>query len=245
MGASMRQRQARLAAQAEADRRREAASALGGGAKCALARRRVAAERERALERLRREADAAADRARRENAARVHALEAAEAIVVEKVEPPQEAPTVINFVEASPEAPTVETATPTVEETPAVESPVLVVETSATIADAKPRPAKAPHQLVERVLTQLAKPAVYPGKRTEPATVPKQRRPTNPRGRTVEARTTERELDPLERLRRAARNAAREKRSAAGSALVAVRMSSSLDGRFSGDFGGRVPMRKL
>ena len=56
MGASMRQRQARLAAQAEADRRREAASALGGGAKCALARRRVAAERERALERLRREA---------------------------------------------------------------------------------------------------------------------------------------------------------------------------------------------
>ena len=122
---------------------------------------------------------------------------------------------------------------------------MLVVETFATIADAKPRPAKAPHQLVERVLTQLAKPAVYPGKKPEPAAVPKQRRPTNPRGRTVEARTTERELDPLERLRRAARNAAREKRSAAGSALVAVRMSSSLDGRFNNDFGGRVPMRKL
>ena len=29
------------------------------------------------------------------------------------------------------------------------------------------------------------------------------------------------------------------------SALVAVRMSSSLDGRFNNDFGGRVPMRKL
>ena len=139
----------------------------------------------------------------------------------------------------------VETATPTVEETPAVDPPALVMETSATVSVVEPRPAKAPHQLVERVLTQLAKPAVYPGKRPEPAAVPKQRRPTNPRGRTVEARTTERELDPLERLRRAARNAAREKRAAAGSALVAVRMSSSLDGRFSGDFGGRVPMRKL
>ena len=222
MGASMRQRQARLAAQAQADRRREAASALGGGAKCALARRRVAAERERALERLRREADAAADRARR-------ALEAA---VV---------------VEAPPAKPAV-----VVVETPALETvvqPETIEETPVPVAPAEPvvepRPAKAPHQLVERVLTQLAKPAVYPGKRPEPAAVPKQRRPTNPRGRTVEARTTARELDPLERLRRAARNAAREKRSAAGSALVAVRMSSSLDGRFSGDFGGRVPMRKL
>ena len=241
LGASMRQRQARLAAQAEADRRREAASALGGGAKCALARRRVAAERERALERLRREADAAADRARRENAARVHALEAA---VV--VEPPPAKPavvvvetpaveTVVQPVEPPP--PVEETATPTIEETPVPVAPAEPV--------VEPRPAKAPHQLVERVLTQLAKPAVYPGKKPEPAAVPKQRRPTNPRGRTVEARTTERELDPLERLRRAARNAAREKRSAAGSALVAVRMSSSLDGRFSGDFGGRVPMRKL
>ena len=222
LGASMRQRQARLAAQAEADRRREAASALGGGAKCALARRRVAAERERALERLRREADAAADRAQR-------ALEAA---VV---------------VEAPPAKPAV-----VVVETPALETvvqPETIEETPVAVAPAEPvvepRPAKAPHQLVERVLTQLAKPAVYPGKKPEPAAVPKQRRPTNPRGRTVEARTTERELDPLERLRRAARNAAREKRAAAGSALVAVRMSSSLDGRFSGDFGGRVPMRKL
>ena len=228
LGASMRQRQARLAAQAEADRRREAASALGGGAKCALARRRVAAERERALERLRREADAAADRARR-------ALEAAPtkpAVVV--VETPA-VETVVQPVEPPP--PVEETATPTIEETPVPVAPAEPV--------VEPRPAKAPHQLVERVLTQLAKPAVYPGKKPEPAAVPKQRRPTNPRGRTVEARTTERELDPLERLRRAARNAAREKRSAAGSALVAVRMSSSLDGRFSGDFGGRVPMRKL
>ena len=228
LGASMRQRQARLAAQAEADRRREAASALGGGAKCALARRRVAAERERALERLRREADAAADRARR-------ALEAAPtkpAVVV--VETPA-VETVVQPVEPPP--PVEETATPTIEETPVPVAPAEPV--------VEPRPAKAPHQLVERVLTQLAKPAVYPGKKPEPAAVPKQRRPTNPRGRTVEARTTERELDPLERLRRAARNAAREKRAAAGSALVAVRMSSSLDGRFSGDFGGRVPMRKL
>ena len=228
MGASMRQRQARLAAQAEADRRREAASALGGGAKCALARRRVAAERERALERLRREADAAADRARR-------ALEAAPtkpAVVV--VETPA-VETVVQPVEPPP--PVEETATPTIEKTPIAVAPAEPV--------VEPRPAKAPHQLVERVLTQLAKPAVYPGKRTEPAAVPKQRRPTNPRGRTVEARTTERELDPLERLRRAARNAAREKRAAAGSALVAVRMSSSLDGRFNNDFGGRVPMRKL
>ena len=150
-------------------------------------------------------------------------------------------------VEAPPAKPAV-----VVVETPALETvvqPETIEETPVAVAPAEPvvepRPAKAPHQLVERVLTQLAKPAVYPGKRTEPATVPKQRRPTNPRGRTVEARTTERELDPLERLRRAARNAAREKRSAAGSALVAVRMSSSLDGRFSGDFGGRVPMRKL
>ena len=174
------------------------------------------------MERLRREADAAADRAQR-------ALEAA---VV---------------VEAPPAKPAV-----VVVETPALETvvqPETIEETPVAVAPAEPvvepRPAKAPHQLVERVLTQLAKPAVYPGKKTEPAAVPKQRRPTNPRGRTVEARTTERELDPLERLRRAARNAAREKRAAAGSALVAVRMSSSLDGRFSGDFGGRVPMRKL
>ena len=229
LGASMRQRQARLAAQAEADRRREAASALGGGAKCALARRRVAAERERAMERLRREADAAANRARRENAARARALEAA---VVVGAPPTKPAVVAVETL-------TVETAVQpkTIEETPVPVAPAEPV--------VEPRPAKAPHQLVERVLTQLAKPAVYPGKRTEPATVPKQRRPTNPRGRTVEARTTERELDPLERLRRAARNAAREKRSAAGSALVAVRMSSSLDGRFNNDFGGRVPMRKL
>ena len=217
-----RRRQDRLAAQAEVDARRDAGTTLRGGVKCALARRRVAAERERALERLRREADAAADRARR-------ALEAA--VVVEA---PPTKPAVVVV-----ETPAAETAVQpkTIEETPVPVAPAEPV--------VEPRPAKAPHQLVERVLTQLAKPAVYPGKRTEPATVPKQRRPTNPRGRTVEARTTERELDPLERLRRAARNAAREKRSAAGSALVAVRMSSSLDGRFSGDFGGRVPMRKL
>ena len=223
-----RRRQDRLAAQAEVDARRDAGTTLRGGVKCALARRRVAAERERELERLRREAAAAADRARR-------ALEAAPtkpAVVV--VETPA-VETVVQPVEPPP--PVEETATPTIEETPVPVAPAEPV--------VEPRPAKAPHQLVERVLTQLAKPAVYPGKRTEPATVPKQRRPTNPRGRTVEARTTERELDPLERLRRAARNAAREKRSAAGSALVAVRMSSSLDGRFSGDFGGRVPMRKL
>ena len=180
------------------------------------------------MERLRREADAAADRARR-------ALEAAPtkpAVVV------VETPAVETFVQpVEPPPPVEETATPTIEETPVPVAPAEPV--------VEPRPAKAPHQLVERVLTQLAKPAVYPGKKPEPAAVPKQRRPTNPRGRTVEARTTERELDPLERLRRAARNAAREKRSAAGSALVAVRMSSSLDGRFNNDFGGRVPMRKL
>ena len=223
-----RRRQDRLAAQAEVDARRDAGTTLRGGVKCALARRRVAAERERELERLRREADAAADRARR-------ALEAAPtkpAVVV--VETPA-VETVVQPVEPPP--PVEETATPTIEETPVAVAPAEPV--------VEPRPAKAPHQLVERVLTQLAKPAVYPGKRTEPAAVPKQRRPTNPRGRTVEARTTERELDPLERLRRAARNAAREKRAAAGSALVAVRMSSSLDGRFNNDFGGRVPMRKL
>ena len=234
LGASMRQRQSRLAAQAEADRRREAASALGGGAKCALARRRVAAERERAMERLRREADAAADRAQR-------ALEAAVVVEAPPTKPAVvvvETPPVETFVQpVEPPPPVEETATPTIEETPVPVAPAEPV--------VEPRLAKAPHQLVERVLTQLAKPAVYPGKRTEPATVPKQRRPTNPRGRTVEARTTERELDPLERLRRAARNAAREKRAAAGSALVAVRMSSSLDGRFNNDFGGRVPMRKL
>ena len=210
-------------AQAEADRRREAASALGGGAKCALARRRVAAERERALERLRREADAAADRARRalEAAVVVEAPPAKPAVVV--VETPA-VETVVQPVEPPPLVE--ETATPTIEETPIAVAPAEPV--------VEPRLAKAPHQLVERVLTQLAKPAVYPGKRTEPATVPKQRRPTNPRGRTVEARTTERELDPLERLRRAARNAAREKRAAAGSALVAVRMARrSTDG--SGD----------
>ena len=148
-----------------------------------------------------------------------------------------EPPAVETFVQpVEPPPPVEETATPTIEETPVLVAPAEPV--------VEPRLAKAPHQLVERVLTQLAKPAVYPGKRSEPAAVPKQRRPTNPRGRTVEARTTARELDPLERLRRAARNAAREKRPA-GSALVAVRMSSSLDGRFSGDFGGRVPMRKL
>ena len=223
-----RQRQDRLAAQAEVGARRDAGTTLRGGVKCALARRRVAAERERELERLRREAAAAADRARR-------ALEAAPtkpAVVV--VETPA-VETVVQPVEPPP--PVEETATPTIEETPVPVAPAEPV--------VEPRPAKAPHQLVERVLTQLAKPAVYPGKKPEPAAAPKQRRPTNPRGRTVEARTTERELDPLERLRRAARNAAREKRSAAGSALVAVRMSSSLDGRFSGDFGGRVPMRKL
>ena len=223
-----RRRQDRLAAQAEVDARRDAGTTLRGGVKCALARRRVAAERERELERLRREAAAAADRARR-------ALEAAPtkpAVVV--VETPA-VETVVQPVEPPP--PVEETATPTIEETPVPVAPAEPV--------VEPRPAKAPHQLVERVLTQLAKPAVYPGKKPEPAAVPKQRRSTNPRGRTVEARTTERELDPLERLRRAARNAAREKRSAAGSALVAVRMSSSLDGRFSGDFGGRVPMRKL
>ena len=174
------------------------------------------------MERLRREADAAADRAQR-------ALEAA--VVVEA---PPAKPAVVVV-----ETPALETVVQpeTIEETPVLVAPAEPV--------VEPRPAKAPHQLVERVLTQLAKPAVYPGKKPEPAAVPKQRRPTNPRGRTVEARTTERELDPLERLRRAARNAAREKRAAAGSALVAVRMSSSLDGRFSGDFGGRVPMRKL
>ena len=207
---------------------------MRGGVKCALARRRVAAERERELERLRREADAAADRARRalEAAVVVEAPPAKPAVVV------VETPAVETFVQpVEPPPPVEETATPTIEETPVAVAPVEPV--------VEPRPAKAPHQLVERVLTQLAKPAVYPGKKTEPAAVPKQRRPTNPRGRTVEARTTERELDPLERLRRAARNAAREKRAAAGSALVAVRMSSSLDGRFSGDFGGRVPMRKL
>ena len=181
------------------------------------------------MERLRREADAAADRARRENAARARALEAA--VVVEA---PPAKPAVV--VVETPAAETV-VQPETIEETPVLVAPAEPV--------VEPRPAKAPHQLVERVLTQLAKPAVYPGKKPEPAAVPKQRRPTNPRGRTVEARTTERELDPLERLRRAARNAAREKRAAAGSALVAVRMSSSLDGRFNNDFGGRVPMRKL
>ena len=178
------------------------------------------------MERLRREADAAADRAQR-------ALEAA--VVVEA---PPAKPAVVVV-----ETPAVETVVQPVEPPPPVEETPVPVAPAEPVVE--PRPAKAPHQLVERVLTQLAKPAVYPGKRTEPATVPKQRRPTNPRGRTVEARTTERELDPLERLRRAARNAAREKRSAAGSALVAVRMSSSLDGRFNNDFGGRVPMRKL
>ena len=207
---------------------------MRGGVKCALARRRVAAERERELERLRREAAAAADRARRalEAAVVAEAPPAKPAVVV------VETPAVETFVQpVEPPPPVEETATPTIQETPVPVAPAEPV--------VEPRPAKAPHQLVERVLTQLAKPAVYPGKKPEPAAAPKQRRPTNPRGRTVEARTTERELDPLERLRRAARNAAREKRSAAGSALVAVRMSSSLDGRFSGDFGGRVPMRKL
>ena len=228
-----RRRQDRLAAQAEVDARHDAGTTLRGGVKCALARRRVAAERA-AMERLRREADAAADRARRalEAAVVVEAPPTKPAVVVVETLTVE---TVVQPVEPPP--PVEETATPTIEETPVLVAPAEPV--------VEPRPAKAPHQLVERVLTQLAKPAVYPGKKPEPAAVPKQRRPTNPRGRTVEARTTERELDPLERLRRAARNAAREKRAAAGSALVAVRMSSSLDGRFNNDFGGRVPMRKL
>ena len=154
------------------------------------------------------------------------------------------------------EAPVVETAAPAVKDTLAADVPVAppapvveapVVEAPVAVADAKPRPAKA---LVERVLMQLAKPpaVVPPVEAAVAAFLPRhiQKGPQT-HGRNIEARTTERELSPLSKLRRAARGAAaaNEKRPAAGSALVAIRMSSSAGGPFTGDFGGSVPMRKM
>jgi hypothetical protein len=277
LGACARRRQDCLAAQAEAAARRTSAATLGGSVKCALARRRVAAVVERARaeqERLRREAATAADRARKDNAARARAAAAVvletppakpheASVVTISFEAPHEAPAVEKAAPAPApvvetpavatvvEAPVVETATPAVEETPAADVPVAppapVVEAPVAVADAKPRPAKA---LVERVLMQLAKPpaVVPPVEAAVAAFLPRhiQKGPQT-RGRNIEARTTERELSPLSKLRRAARGAmaANEKRPAAGSALVAIRMSSSAGGPFTGNFGGSVPMRKM
>ena len=144
--------------------------------------------------------------------------------------------TVVQPVEPPP--PVEETATPTIEETPVPVAPAEPV--------VEPRPAKAPHQLVERVLTQLAKPAVYPGKRTRARRRPEAAETDEP------PRPHRRGADHGARARpagtaatRGAKRGAREAIGRRGSALVAVRMSSSLDGRFSGDFGGayrcRVP----